>query len=456
MGSDDIAGDAPAAPNAIDYLDIAMKFLDATIGVQCVYWNGHYWKWEGTCYERYGEPDDLKLDITEWLGRGFRGCSNTRRSSDEIEFQCRANLRVDRNQAMPAKLGDDSPAPAIISLSNGLLDLNPCRTGGNPVLTQHSAEWFCTSALPFAYVPSAQCPQWLRFLDTCLEGDQQRIQLLQEWFGYCCTHDTSYEKALFMEGPGANGKSQAIIVLERLVGEGNCSAVSLEKIGVRFQDYGMLGKLVNFSAETPSSCFVNVAALKQLISGDKYQFEPKGVNPFMATPTARLVISMNARPKFFDPTNAFWRRVMLMPWTYTVPESERVLNLGRKIADAELPGIFLWAIEGLKRLWSNGRFTESSVVNAAVEALRHEADPERAGLIDLFESSGDGFLAAQEAFDEWQKYCNDSATPIDRGSPVTLAAAIKRVFPNSVACRRRISGHQIRGWDGVRRKTNGQ
>jgi len=440
-------------PKTIDYLAIATKFLDEEIGESCVYWNEHYWKYTGQYYERLGSKDDLKLDIANWQGRGFRGCSNTRHSADEIEFQCRAFLRVGRQQAMPGYLGESVPTPRIVSMSNGLLDLNPCTTGESPRLLPHNPKWFSTSALPFSYDSMAKCPQWLKFLDECLEGDTQRINLLQEWYGYCCVHDTSYEKALLMEGTGANGKSQAIVVLERLVGKNNCSSVSLERIGNRFQDYGMLGKLVNFSTETPANCHVHIAALRQLITGDTYQFEPKNIQPFDAKPTARFVISMNARPKFFDPTNALWRRLMLMPWNYTVPEEKRTLDLGNKIADAELPGIFLWAIEGLKRLWANGRFTESTVVKAAVESLRNDADPERAALLALFESDPKGFVTSGEAFELYQQYCNDAEPPLERGTPATLASAMKRVFPGVAPTKKRLLGSQVRGWEGIKRKT---
>lgn len=444
----------PRKDPPIDYLAIANDFLRET-GTSVVNWSNLYWSYNGKCYERVGDgsADEFKLDVAQWLGVEFRGCSNTRRSADEIEFQCRANLRLGRRQSMPGFLGDTTPRPRIITLANGILDLEPCAAGLDPVLSDHKPNWFCTSALPFEFRRDAECPRWLSFLNDCLEGDVQRIALLQEWFGYCCSHDTSFEKALLMEGPGGNGKSQAIEVLNALLGgDTNCSAVPLEKIGHRFQDYAMVGKLVNFCAEVPENCYVNISALRQLITGDNYQFERKGIDPFMARPTARLVIAMNTRPKFHDPSNALWRRVMLMPWTYEVPAEKRVLDLGKKIAAEELPGIFLWAIEGLKRLWKNRKFTESKAVEVATNNMRAENDPIRSELTTLLCSDEAGFITSSELWELHNAYCNESVESVERGTPASLAAAVRRVFPLAAPAKRTVSGSQCRGWSGIAKR----
>ena len=61
--------------------------------------------------------------------------------------------------------------------------------------------------------PDADCLRWSAFLERNLEGDQERIALLQEWYGLCLTRDTNRQKFLVMEGEGANGKSVACAAL---------------------------------------------------------------------------------------------------------------------------------------------------------------------------------------------------------------------------------------------------
>ena len=60
---------------------------------------------------------------------------------------------------------------------------------------------FTLNAVSYDYDPKAPTPErWLAFLDQVFEGDQDAIGLLQEWFGYCMTADTSMQKALLLIG----------------------------------------------------------------------------------------------------------------------------------------------------------------------------------------------------------------------------------------------------------------
>jgi phage/plasmid-associated DNA primase len=70
----------------------------------------------------------------------------------------------------------------LVAFRNGLLDIS-CLLTGPPALEPKSPLWFSRVAFPYDYNPGAKAPKWLKFLDRVLEGDQERIQRLQEWFG---------------------------------------------------------------------------------------------------------------------------------------------------------------------------------------------------------------------------------------------------------------------------------
>jgi putative DNA primase/helicase len=123
----------------------------------------------------------------------------------------------------------------------------------------------------------AQCPTWLKFLDEVLERDIERISLLQEWFGYCLTPDTSQHKFMILEGEGANGKSIVCEVLTALLGKENVSNVPLEMFGERFQLTPTIGKLANIASEVGEIKSVAEGHLKQFTSGDKMYFDRKGI-----------------------------------------------------------------------------------------------------------------------------------------------------------------------------------
>ena len=77
--------------------------------------------------------------------------------------------------------------------------------------------WFSSHVLPFEYDEAAKAPMWEAFLQQIFEGDVERITLLQEWFGYCLTPDTSQQKAMIFYGEPRAGKTTVANVLIAMV-----------------------------------------------------------------------------------------------------------------------------------------------------------------------------------------------------------------------------------------------
>jgi len=433
------------------YVLASRKFLNH-YGKKLVWWANSYWHYSGTHYEEAGSEDFMRMLIDRWHQTAATGLQVSGFSAMEIEGRLRSACFCPLDQAMPGKLGQTDKHRFKTALRNGILDLHPCLAGKQPVLAAHSEEWFCTSCLPYDYDPHAECPRWLEFLGQSLSQDPERVAVLQEWFGYCCTFDTSLEKMLLMEGPGANGKTQAMDVLRAMVGHGNCSATDLGSLGRQFAPVGTLGKLVNICGETDPGIRVPVATLRHLVTGESFTFERKGKDTFTADPTARFVISMNQRPQFADPTNALWRRIILMPWTNTVPSDKQIPDLGKKIAAAELPGIFNWAVKGLIRLWTNGRFTESRAVTEAGDSLRAESDPIRTWLLTQYsyEPARDVAVPRSDLWDAIRvaEARKEIVLPVGY-TPPRLIADVSRVFPGIVSARRKAGAQKPHVWVGL-------
>jgi len=287
-----------------------------------------------------------------------------------------------------------------------------------------------------------------------MEGDEERIALIQEWFGYCCTPNTKLEKAMLFEGLGRNGKSQAIEVLRQLVGSENCSMVPLEKMHHRFQLTSTVGKLVNFATETAPNRMIDDALLKRFISGEPVETEFKGKDGFQFEPTARVLVAMNEKASIRDYSNGIWRRLLVVPFNYEVPEDKIVLGLGDKIARAELPGILNWAIQGLIRLEKNGCFTKAAATEAALAEYRNEKDPVRHVLLELFEvdESGEHFLCSTTIWNLYAEYSRDHDLTKPVEDTALLCRILKKHFPNVKSTRVRDGKNRLRGWTGVKLK----
>src|SRR5262249_55386409 len=164
------------------------------------------------------------------------------------------------------------------------------------------------------YDSAATCEEWLRVLHENLESDKDAINLLQEWCGYCLYKDNPAQRALFLTGEGANGKSVISAALQAMLGAENVSALSLELFGERFQLMQTLGKLVNIASEVGELRSVAEGQLKAFISNDTMSFEPKGKDHLCCRPTAKLMVMCNKLPEIADRSGGIWRRLMILPF----------------------------------------------------------------------------------------------------------------------------------------------
>ena len=89
----------------------------------------------------------------------------------------------------PAMLGG-AAVTECLAFENGLVSVATVLEG-KPVLKPLTPEWFSPVVFPYEFDPAATCPQWLEFLTHVLEGDAERVNLVQEWSGYCLVPDTS-------------------------------------------------------------------------------------------------------------------------------------------------------------------------------------------------------------------------------------------------------------------------
>jgi putative DNA primase/helicase len=277
------------------------------------------------------------------------------------------NLCRDRRAVHTDYMG----AKNLLNLANGTLDLTTY------AFRSHDRGDLLTHCQPYSFDPAATCPRWLLFLAEVLvkeDGqtpDPDLAALFQEAVGYSLTTETRHETMFWLSGAGANGKSTALGVVHALLGS---LAKSLDLDALARPDAGYyLARLgaarVIFSTENKEGQRAAEETLKLIVSGEPISARPIRGDPITIKPVAKVWWAMNNRPSVKDTSDGFWRRLRLLPFHRKFPESEKDLGLPDKLA-AELPGILNWAIEGLRRLRTNKRFTDAAAVRAAVAEYR--------------------------------------------------------------------------------------
>jgi P4 family phage/plasmid primase-like protien len=386
------------------------------------FFRNQWWVWEGKCYRLF--PDsELRAGVTKAVKAEFdrfaRRLPRTKEGKAPTAAKVTRGLVGNVIQALeglvivPADLDQPcwlKPRTAVgdgrmVALANGLVNIDRLLNGARDVLQPHSSDWFSTVCLPYEYQPDAECPRFQAFLREIFENDEERITLLQQWFGYLLAGDSSLQKFLILIGEGSNGKTVILIVLTALLGEANVSTVPLELFGERFQLTATLGKLANLVPEIGAISRVAEGFLKAFVAGDRMHFDRKGLPGIDARPTARLMLATNTLPPFADRTGGVWRRLMILPFRVTIPPDRQDPHLAAALL-AELPGIFNWSLEGWRQL-RGGRFIEPKVCRELLTEYRMDSNPAQTFLLDEVRSRRGSSIPCTELYRRYRGWCDE-------------------------------------------------
>lgn len=303
-----------------------------------------------------------------------------------------------------------------MNLENGLFDVNT-RT-----LLPHSEDHLTAVQLPVRYDPAADAAVWLEFARETLPKDTQEI--LGQIAAWTMTPETSIQKAIALTGEGSNGKSAFLAGLRAFLGGRNVCAISLHELEThRFAAARLLGKLTNICPDLPGHKLASTAMFKALTGGDLIQGEHKYRNAFEFRPHAKLIYSANQLPASDDPTHAFARRWLIVPFEKTFDPGSAA-TLPRAVLDAKLAapealsGLLNLALDALPKLRSRG-FTVSASMEAAFHEFRSVSDPFLVWLDQYLVDDPNREIPKREVIDAYRKACSAERRP-----PMTDTASL--------------------------------
>jgi putative DNA primase/helicase len=389
------AADLPAL-NALEAADdphrLAQLYLaggkadDGEVTVRC--WNGDWYCWDGPAYRQVPETD-VRAGLTRAIkgefdrisvldqviaavpggeeGRAGDGRLRARKVTTTLVGNALQALKsetfVRGDVEPPAWLGGEGPAPAreLLVARNGLVHL-PALMEGREGKWPLTPRLFTTVALDYAIERDAAPPAgWLRFLEALWPGDAESVGLLQEWFGYCLTADTSQQKILLVVGPKRAGKGTIARVLTALVGQANVAGPTLGSLASNFGLAQLLNKPVavisdaRFSGRAAEQAVV-VERLLSISGEDTLTIDRKNREHLTVRLPTRFTILTNELPRLTDASGALPSRLLILQLGNSWYGKEDT-GLGERLL-AERPGVLLWAVEGLRRLRSRGRFQQ--------------------------------------------------------------------------------------------------
>lgn len=265
--------------------------------------------------------------------------------------------------------------PYQLCVRNGVVDL---RTG---TLLQAEPRMMLQRQAGASFDRSADCPQWLTFLESVFEGDTEMIDFLGRACGYALTGSVDEEKLFFLYGSGANGKSVFSNVLSGVLGE---YAVSLRSVALARDPKGNGSEAEREKVRLPGERLVLInevgvndvfddQRVKELVSRDPIAARYLYGESFDFLPSHKIFVRGNHQPAAMDSGDGFWRRIVLIPFTRQFSEGERIPDLERRILMEERDGVLMWLIEGCLQ-WQQGGLQIPAKVKAAGAAYRSDTD----------------------------------------------------------------------------------
>jgi len=352
---------------------------------------GLLYRWQGHIWEVYDE------DHVRAIGIKYLENESQKSRVEDALYQVRSLSTIPHG----CKTNDQAD---WICVKNGMLNLVNFET------KPHAPEFYCTYSLPVEFNPesSARCDRWERFLAESVQTREAILQL-QEFTGYILVRHTKFEKCLLLLGPGADGKSTFLKILKELVGNENCAAVSFQDLEDQFQRSSLYSKLLNISAEVGWKALES-PYFKAIVSGDPINAAFKHKNTFTFSPYCKLAFAANRLPRVIDNSDGFFRRVLPIRFKRQFLEDADP-NLFEDLR-AELSEIFSWAIVGLHRLVTQGKFTECDETRELLMEYRRVNNPVLCFVQDQC-AIGDHFeTAKQTLYTEYRKYCGENGYQI--------------------------------------------
>jgi P4 family phage/plasmid primase-like protien len=316
----------------------------------------------------------------------------------------------------------------LINLRNGIYNTD------NGELLEHDKKYFFTIQLEIAYDKDAKCERFIQFLSEI--HNTEDIPLIQELFGYALYPKYEFHKIVFCIGTGRNGKGTEQSVLTALVGHKNVTSTSLKQIVENpFMSAQLHNKLINICGEISEAKIFDTAILKALAGGDAVTGQHKNKQPFDFINYAKIIISCNKAPDIEDDTTALWHRMMVIDYPYefldTNPKTDPKLR-EKLSTPEELAGIFIWAMNGLKRLKGNGKFT----YNKTPIATKKHYDTLRNHVIlfaekEKINNKSDMYIPKNKLYKEYKDWCHVQNPPIKPYNPIAFS---KKLFEAVLGC----------------------
>lgn len=293
--------------------------------------------------------------------------------------------------------------PNLIHVANGTVDMDGDFT---------DYKYICRYRLPAKFDPDNYYPaQWVSFLQQLLEPED--ILTLQEYLGYCLIPCNTAQKMLIIIGEGGEGKSRIGVAMKAVLGNAMHTGSIAKVEHNRFARADLENILLMVDDDLKLEALNSTNYIKSIITADTpVDLERKGEQSYQGQLYCRfLAFGNGALRALHDRSYGFFRRQIILTTKPRDPNRVDDPYLGEKLA-AEADSIFLWCLEGLRRLLDqNYQFTISQRTRSNWEHAIKDSN----NIVEFLGSQGYIQFAPKESissralYQRYKDWCEDNA-----------------------------------------------
>lgn len=292
----------------------------------------------------------------------------------------------------------------MINFKNGVLRLS------NLELVPHDPQYGFTYELPYDYNQRASAPRFNVFMQQIFSDDQQVVEMVKAYIGYALSNDECWlQRALFLIGDGANGKSVLFETIGALVGQDNHSTVAVQDLENANSRARLVHKLFNYSEETSGDALTESEQFKLIVAGGSVTYKHLYKDESQIVLRTKMMMSSNHFPLSKDKSFGLERRLLLVPMTARFTDENRDPFLNKKLKE-ELAGIFNDCMDKYQKIKAAGKINIPDKVRDSVNNFKfindvvYQFSQER---LQIAYPDDRPKVTGQMIYDEYRNFCTD-------------------------------------------------
>ena len=376
---------------------------------------GRWYIWNGSWFQedRLDQVLELAAETIDylrlWVGEAD-GADAFKRRSRHYE----ASSKAGRRDALLEVAGTDPDVvvgveqldshPYLLACRNGTVDL---RTGE---LQAANPAHRITRGIDAEYDSMAGSDLWERFISTIFDGDGELVGFVRRLLGYCLTGLVHEHVLPVLHGVGANGKSTLIGVVQDLLGDHAMTAPGGLVIRHDHEPHAeriaaLRGRRLVVSNELEQRAVLAEQTVKMLTGGDTLSARELYGRRFNFTPSHKVLLVSNHKPKVRGTDHAIWRRIRLVPFETIIPEEDQDVDLRRSLVEDHGAAVLAWLVQGAVE-WHKDGLGSAAAVDAATEEYKTTQDTFGAFLSECTVELPRTRCRVGQLFDEWKRWCD--------------------------------------------------